>query len=54
MFGSERRNLQIDHIQPFALGGGAEKENLRALCGKHNRYAAQKDFGQKFMARYLR
>ena len=30
--------LQIDHIQPFALGGRTEKENLRLLCAGHNQY----------------
>ena len=30
--------LQIDHIQPFALGGRTEKENLRLLCVGHNQY----------------
>ena len=33
-----RRLLQIDHIQPFALGGRSEKENLRLLCAGHNQY----------------
>lgn len=32
------RLLQIDHIQPFALGGKTEKENLRLLCAAHNQY----------------
>ena len=30
--------LQIDHIQPFALGGRSEKEHLRLLCAGHNQY----------------
>ena len=33
---SSRHLLQIDHIQPFALGGMSEKENLRLLCAGHN------------------
>ena len=33
-----RHLLQIDHIQPFALGGQTEKENLRLLCAGHNQY----------------
>ena len=33
-----RHLLQIDHIQPFALGGRTEKENLRLLCAGHNQY----------------
>ena len=33
-----RHLLQIDHIQPFALGGKTVKENLRLLCAGHNQY----------------
>lgn len=33
----ETHGLQLDHIQPFALGGPATEENLRLLCGAHNR-----------------
>lgn len=29
--------LQVDHIQPKWAGGSNELENLRLLCGKHNR-----------------
>ena len=32
--------LQIDHIKPFALGGGSERENLRLLCAGHNRFCS--------------
>ena len=35
---TSRHLLQIDHIQPFALGGRTEKENLRLLCAGHNQY----------------
>ncbi|MBX3018391.1 MAG: HNH endonuclease, partial [Bdellovibrionaceae bacterium] len=33
-----RRYVQIDHIQPVSDGGTRAPENLRALCGPHNRY----------------
>lgn len=33
----ETHGLQIDHIKPYALGGPATEENLRLLCGAHNR-----------------
>ena len=35
---ASRHLLQIDHIQPFALGGRTEKKNLRLLCAGHNQY----------------
>ncbi|MEZ4651162.1 MAG: HNH endonuclease signature motif containing protein [Candidatus Eisenbacteria bacterium] len=34
---SARAFLQIDHVVPFSDGGGHAHENLRLLCGKHNR-----------------
>ena len=39
-------DLQIDHVQPFALGGTNEPENLRVLCGAHNRRRAEQTFGE--------
>ncbi len=41
--------LEIDHIKPFARGGGNTRENLRLLCGRHNRLAAEKVYGKGFM-----
>lgn len=35
---NEKHGLQLDHIRPFALGGSASQENLRLLCGAHNRH----------------
>ena len=43
---TERCGLQVDHIVPFALGGRTEISNLRALCGTHNRFEAEKIFGK--------
>lgn len=34
--------LQLDHIQPVALGGTDSRKNLRVLCGPHNRFMAEK------------
>ena len=39
--------LQIDHIQPFALGGLHIPDNLRLLCGNHNKRQSEKVFGKK-------
>lgn len=40
-------HLQIDHIRPFALGGGHDAENLRLRCGAHNRFTARQTFGDR-------
>ncbi len=32
-----KRFLQLDHVQPFARGGANSRENLRWMCGSHNR-----------------
>lgn len=37
-----RYQLQIDHIQPLAMGGGSEFKNLRVLCRTHNLFVAKK------------
>jgi len=39
------RNLQIDHILPWAKGGNHELKNLRLLCATHNRLSAEREFG---------
>ena len=36
--------LQVDHIEPFALGGKHTIQNLRLLCAGHNQYRGQKTF----------
>ena len=32
-----RHLVQIDHVQPYAMGGSASADNLRLLCFAHNR-----------------
>jgi 5-methylcytosine-specific restriction endonuclease McrA len=44
--------LQIDHIVPFARGGPATASNLRLLCAKHNRLAAEEVFGEAIAKRF--
>lgn len=39
--------LQLDHIQGFAVGGGNYVENLRVLCGKHNRFVWKQQRGTR-------
>ena len=34
---NSRHLIEIDHIRPYALGGGADPENLRLVCRAHHR-----------------
>jgi hypothetical protein len=40
-----RAFLQLDHVQPYACGGSNDAENVRVLCGAHNRLLAADMFG---------
>ena len=44
-----RRFLELDHIQPWAVGGRPTVENLRVRCAAHNRSAAMRYFGKAHM-----
>jgi hypothetical protein len=37
--------LQVDHRQPYALGGKSTIQNLRLLCFHHNQLEAERYFG---------
>ena len=37
-------DLQIDHVVAFARGGGSGPENLRTMCGAHNRRLGEVEF----------
>lgn len=39
--------LEVDHIQPWSLGGKTEMNNLRLLCAPHHRYYTQKTFPER-------
>jgi 5-methylcytosine-specific restriction endonuclease McrA len=47
-----RWKLEIDHIDPYAMGGESTLENLRCLCREHNQFAAQKVFGREKMSEF--
>ena len=49
-----KRDLQVDHIVPFARGGDDSPSNLRLLCGKHNRLEAERVYGKMHMEQYLK
>ena len=40
------RHLQVDHVIPFCRGGTHEPDNLRLLCGRHNRSEAKRLLGE--------
>ena len=42
--------LQIHHEHAWARGGSDEGDNLRLLCGRHNRLLAEQDFGAAHIA----
>ena len=39
-----KSHLQIDHIQPWGLGGTSELQNLRLLCRTHNQWRSEQTF----------
>ena len=45
-----RTRLELDHIQPRALGGGDDASNLRVRCRAHNLRAAEEIFGKEHVA----
>ena len=50
----ERRGLQFHHDDPHGLGGDRSADNVRLLCGPHNLYMAEMDYGKDKMERYRR
>ncbi len=50
----ERRDLQFDHQIPFACGGRSTVENVRTLCGPHNRHEAERAFGERHVQELIR
>jgi 5-methylcytosine-specific restriction endonuclease McrA len=49
-----KKNLQIDHIVPYARGGDNSPENLRLLCARHNRLEADREYGEDHMKKFHR
>jgi len=46
-------NLQYDHYPvPYARGGPSTESNLRLLCAKHNRYTAEKVYGEQAIKKH--
>ncbi len=43
---SARDRLEFHHRHPFAMGGDHDPRNVGLLCLSHNRYLAERDYGQ--------
>jgi 5-methylcytosine-specific restriction endonuclease McrA len=48
-----RLYLQMEHLVPFAKGGGHDPQNLQLLCASHNRLRAVQQFGGQKMRPYF-
>jgi 5-methylcytosine-specific restriction endonuclease McrA len=51
---NSRWKLEIDHIQPTALGGSSTVDDLRLACRAHNLLFAERAFGREHMDRFRR
>ncbi|WP_242340933.1 MULTISPECIES: HNH endonuclease [unclassified Anaeromyxobacter] len=51
---NSRWKLELDHIQPAALGGPSTIDNLRLACRAHNLLHAENTFGREHMDRFRR
>ncbi len=49
----ERHFLELEHIKPYAMGGGHEINNLKLYCKTHNQRAAILLFGQGHMDQFM-
>jgi len=45
----ERKDVQFDHIDPYAKGGEATVGGVRLLCRAHNLFEAERVYGAEFM-----
>jgi hypothetical protein len=50
----ETDRLEYHHRRPFGFGGDHSPQNIGLICGTHNRYLAEHDYGKATMARYQR
>jgi len=48
---SEERRLEFHHRHPFGMGGDHSPANLSLLCPSHNRYLAERDYGEAAIRR---
>jgi hypothetical protein len=50
----ERDRLEFHHDDPYARGGDRSANNIRLLCGPHNAFMAELDYGKEKMDEYRR
>lgn len=50
---NSKHQLEYEHIQPVALGGKTELNNMRLLCRPHNALMAVRNLGKEKMAPFL-
>ena len=48
---NSRHQVQLHHLDPFAMGGRATAANLTLRCRVHNHHAAEQDYGAEHIAR---
>jgi hypothetical protein len=48
---NSRHQIQLHHLDPFAMGGRATAANLTLRCRVHNHHAAEQDYGADHIAR---
>jgi len=46
---TERRDLEFDHIDPYARDGASTIGNVRLLCRAHNQFEAERTYGAELM-----
>jgi 5-methylcytosine-specific restriction endonuclease McrA len=51
---NSKHQLELNHLEPFAMGGASTVENLALACRRHNQHQARKDFGEQHMAQFSR
>lgn len=49
----ETKLLEVDHLEPFALGGSNKLENCQLVCATHNRLRAIQVYGLRKMRPFL-
>jgi hypothetical protein len=48
----ERGDLEFHHQHPYGLGGDRSPGNICLMCGPHNQYLADLDYGRQTMDRH--